>query len=128
MTAVTAPRWPLFDPAVPFPGGTFRAVILRATDGDTLRCLCDCGFSVTRTLDVRLLGVNAPELHGGTVATRAAALRARDFLAQYEGRTAFLVTRQAKSFDRYLADVVVDGESLADLLLRRGLAVAYDPD
>ena len=119
--------WPIFDPAVPFPGGTFRALLVRATDGDTVRCLADCGFLVTRTLDIRLEGVDAAELRGGTPETRAKAQAARAFLAQYEGRTVLLHTRQAKSFDRYVGTVVVDGMSLSAALLARGLAEAYVP-
>jgi endonuclease YncB( thermonuclease family) len=118
---------PLFDPAVPFPGGVFRAVILRVVDGDTVAALCDLGFSVTRTLHVRLAGINAAELHGGTEASRARAQAARAFLVGYEGRTGLLVTRQTKSFDRYVGDVVVDGQSLAAALLAAGLVDAYAP-
>lgn len=117
----------LFDPAVPFPGGTFRAVILRAIDGDTVLVLVDVAFSVTRTMSVRLRGINAPELHGGTAETRARAQAAKAFVAQYEGRTALLETTQSKSFDRYLASVTIDGHSLADLVVAAGLADVWWP-
>ncbi len=46
--------------AVPF---RYRARLVRLIDPDTLRVLCDCGFGVRAEVDLRLAGVDAPELH-----------------------------------------------------------------
>ncbi len=45
--------------AVPF---RYRARPVALLDADTWRVLCDCGFGVRAEIDIRVAGVNAPEL------------------------------------------------------------------
>jgi hypothetical protein len=40
----------------------YRARLIQALDGDTMRLLIDTGFHGRRVEDIRLLGVHAPEL------------------------------------------------------------------
>lgn len=44
---------------------TYEAHLVRVVDGDTVHFRVDLGFTITREdVDVRLWGINAPELHG----------------------------------------------------------------
>jgi endonuclease YncB( thermonuclease family) len=47
---------------LPFIGGTWRAVIVGVHDADTVACLIDLGFNDYAFRQVRLDGINAPEL------------------------------------------------------------------
>jgi len=64
----------------PFPATLWRAWQLGNFDGDTITVRIDDGFHSATTRDVRLLGINAPELNTGTVESRANGLDCRNYL------------------------------------------------
>ena len=88
----------------------YRALCLRVIDGDTLHLEVDLGLRVKRVLDVRLVGVDAPEATG---TTREAGLAASAYLAHLlfdHGMPLPLVVQfsKGKSFDRWLAKVYLE--------------------
>ena len=89
-----------------------------ATDGDTLRC---------GPKRVRIIGLDAPELHARCPAELAMARAARDGMAEL---VAGGVTLRPHGRDRYrrLLAVVEDmrGRDVATMLVREGLARPYD--
>lgn len=118
------------------------AEVLRVKDGDTFAAVIerDAGFYLRNrwTLDLRVAGVNCPEVTG---ITKAAGARARDFTATWlaaepclietvakrPSTTGTLVTGQT-SFERWVAHVRrADGSSLADALVAAGHAVRWTP-
>jgi micrococcal nuclease len=119
-------------PAVPY---TFRAALVRVIDGDTVVLKIDFRAHRYGDVAVRLLGVNAPELHG---ATAAAGRAARDWVLAWLCRAALdggewpLVVEteldKDDKFGRLLAHVwrVSDEHRLSDDLLGSGHAVTYD--
>jgi micrococcal nuclease len=118
----TAADWPLWR---------YRGDVLKAIDGDTLRVRLDLGLFVRLDVDLRIAGVNAPEVVGST---RAAGEAARDWLqALVGGRRIYLQThRDRRSFTRFVADCYAVGEggelvSLADALVAAGHAVRWEP-
>ena len=114
--------------------GLFRAQIVSARDGDTVVALIDQALNTYRTLALRVAGVDAPEIVGGTAESQARATAARAWVdANVVGRWALVRTyksrtgRERVSFDRYEADVTVCEAGpewdLADELVRAGHAV-----
>lgn len=113
---------------------TYRAVVVRWVDGDTLDVTIDLGFYVTTAQRLRLMasgqGVNAPETNATDPGTR---LRAHQATERCNGLappgTAFVARTardKADSFGRFLGEVVLaDGRSVGDVLLAEGLAVPY---
>jgi endonuclease YncB( thermonuclease family) len=119
---------------------TYRCDIGAEIDGDTLKdVVIDLGCHVVhRPEHIRLLGVNAPELHAKDRATRERALQAKQFVDDWldthihhveEGDSPisefpFLVhTVKTDSFGRYLGRVECRrGHSLNADLLASGLA------
>lgn len=103
----------------------FRAVIKRIIDGDTLDADIDLGLHCHRLERLRLLGVNAPEMHG---ATAAAGQAAKDYVTAWlAGADVVLQTYKSDAFGRYLATLYrsSDGACLNEDLLSSGNAVVF---
>lgn len=79
-------------------------------------------------VSVRVNGIDTPEITGQTDEVEALARKARDFVkAKLEGAAKIeLRNPQRGKYFRILADVYLDGASLAETLKKEGLAKAYD--
>jgi hypothetical protein len=100
--------------------------VKRVIDGDTFEFVIDLGYRNTTRQLIRLRDYSAPELHepGG----KQAKLIAENIFA----RAQQIFVRSYKdqmSFARWIADVYVDGESLADMLrtTTEDMLLATDP-
>lgn len=82
----------------------YAAAVVRIVDGDTLYLDIDLGFFIRMTIDVRLKGINTPELRG---ASREAGLAAKAFVANAlpVGSLVVVKTYKQEKYGRYLADV-----------------------
>lgn len=106
---------------------------LRAYDGDTIYVELahseTAADALAHSIPVRLLGIDAPELHGAkTACERELAQVARDYVVK-KLSGAKQVDLESVGRDKYfrlLADVLADGESVAAALLAKRLAVPYD--
>jgi micrococcal nuclease len=115
---------------MPTQAWVYRAKLERVIDGDTLQIQLDMGLHAYRVERLRLLGVNAPEVHGATKAAGdAATAYVREWLAAAGADPWPLVvqTYRTDNFGRYLGAVwrVVDGANLSNDLIYSGNAVAY---
>jgi len=93
-------------------------------DGDTMRVTLDLGFDTYRHVNLRLAGLDAPEVTGES---KDAGRAVRDWVSRQIGK-AKQVTVESTEVDKYgrcLAVVYVDGRSLNDLLVNGGMALAY---
>lgn len=101
-----------------------NATVLTVHDGDTYTLRIDLGWSVDIRGDIRLLGVDAPELP--TPEGEAAGQWVRDLLDKV-GHDVIVTSHKPdpeRSFARYLADITLaDGTDLATALLNTGHAV-----
>jgi micrococcal nuclease len=119
---------------------TYRATLINVVDGDTVDLKVDMGFDVHFGLRVRLEGINTPEIFGVHKDTEdyKKGVAAKAFLQDILTREAKnLVVKTAKDkqekYGRYLATLFILGadgqpgkESINDMLIRLGHAVAYD--
>ena len=100
-----------------------------ATEPDTRAKVAFTCSKKSETIDtrVRLADVDTPVADGKCVEERALALRAKERLAALAGsRVRLTDIRRGKYAGRVVADVWVDGERLADLLVAEGLGRPYD--
>jgi len=116
----------------------YNATLRRVVDGDTVDLDVDLGFYMTAAIRFRVLGVNTPELRGGTDETKAEAKKAKAFVeAELSKAVSICIkTEKADSFGRWLADisyVVLSSSggsaceySLAEELIERGLGIAIE--
>ncbi len=114
----------------------YAATVVRIVDGDTLYLDVDLGFFTRMTIDVRLKGLNTPEIRGES---REAGLKAKAYVEQAlpPGTLVLVKTYKAEKYGRYLAEVrylpgartrdeiAAGGRSLNQELLDQGLAAPY---
>ena len=106
---------------------TYNADLVRVVDGDTLDVHIDLGFRVWHSCKVRLLGVNAPEIHKRAEMEAGKAARLA-LIKRIDGRRLLVHTTKADDWQRWLGMVWVQGEkeSLNDWLWRNGFARRAD--
>ncbi len=76
---------------------------------------------------MRVNGVDTPEIRGKCQAEKDLAIRARDFVRGKVGeRVRIANMKHGKYAGRVVADVLVDGERLSDMLITRGLGRSYE--
>lgn len=107
--------------------------VLDVVDGDTLKVLLPGLPPELQPLKVRVRGIDTPELHGKCAPEKAAARKASAFTRRLvdtakatEKQIHFSKIDWDKYGGRIDADVVIDGRSLADMLVSAGLARRYD--
>lgn len=116
---------------------TYRARPVRCIDGDTLTLDLDLGFGARIEADLRIAGIDAPEI--AAAGGEAALAFLRDELlgdAFAAGRAAWPLRvrtrktgsgREARSFARYVGDVRTEaGTDVAEAMVATGMAVAID--
>jgi len=80
---------------------TYRAYLLQVTDGDTLWVLVDLGFGFITQQQLRLRGIDAPE-----ITSRAGGLAKRFVERELKNISSFVIaSTKSDKYDRYLADV-----------------------
>lgn len=114
------------DAEAVFPGPV-RAKVIRVLDGDTFVAEAHLWPGHVLTVNVRLRGIDAPEMRARCDAERVAAMQARAALADLvAGRTiAISNIAGAKYYGRVLADVETSDGEVAPALLRRLVVRPY---
>jgi micrococcal nuclease len=115
----------------PLPFGPYnRVTVLEVHDGDTLTVVVDLGFSISVTEQIRIYGINAPELSKGTPEDRAKGIAARDFLRSMlpVGTAVGLRTTpaQTRTFTRYVGTITRGGMDVAGAMVAAGQAIWCD--
>ena len=109
--------------------GPVDAEVLHVIDGDTLALRVHIWIGQTIDMNVRIAGIDAPELHGKCGSERERAEAARVFLAQMIGgqRLQLKDVRNDKYGGRVIAEVRdMKGEDIGEVLLSHGLARSYE--
>jgi micrococcal nuclease len=104
----------------------YKATIVSITDGDTVHADIDLGFNTwRRDEDLRLYGINAPEMHGDTKAAGEAARQA--LLDRIFGKQVTLCTikDRREKYGRYLAKIYIGDELINDWMIDKGFAEPY---
>ena len=103
--------------------------IVEVYDGDTFKVdLPGMHALFGDNLSIRLLGIDTPEMKGTSDEVKALAMQAREVTekALLGGTKIELRNVQRGKYFRVVAEVWIDGESLADTLKGEGLAKDYD--
>ena len=112
----------------------YSAIVVSVHDGDTLRTNTHLGFGIWfHSQDIRLFGINAPELTSSDPAIKAKAIAARDVLSGLVLNKAITLDSAndaQEKYGRYLGTIYVaqpDGTLLNvnDYIVTNGYAVPY---
>lgn len=102
---------------------TYRVKSFEVVDGDTFKFEVDLGFGVSKKVTVRLLGVDTNEVYGVKKESEEykKGIQQSRFAKEQLSEADEIVIRTYKDdekgkYGRYLADVLVDEKSLADVL------------
>ncbi len=85
---------------------TYSANVIKVIDGDTFTAVIYFGFGFTTVQKLRLRSLDAPEIES------AEGREAKEFLEKImpQGSSVLIRTRRSDKYDRYLADVWVEGK------------------
>ncbi len=111
----------------------YKAKVARIVDGDTLYAEVDLGFFIKVTMNVRLRGIDTPEIRGPE---RPEGLKVKQFVEDTLAQCPAVVLRTYKlgKYGRYIADlwflpgskdaeeIMEKGTQLNQLLLDKGMA------
>jgi len=98
-------------------------------DGDTIKFnLSQFHNIIGKNINVRVAGVDTPEIRGKCQKEKDLAKIAKRFVASKlkDAAEIELLNMQRGKYFRIVADVMVNGKNLADILIEEGLAVKYD--
>ena len=99
----------------------YKAKVINVVDGDTIDALVDLGFKVQIMQRLRLTRVDTPER------TQPGYAAARDFVrGLVEGKEVTITTHKVSKWGYFLADVVIDGRDVSDLLIVSNLGKSYN--
>lgn len=109
---------------------TFRCVkVLKNYDGDTITVnIPDVHPLLGEKVSVRIRGIDTAEVRGKSPCEKEAARTARNLVESLtkNAKHVELTNIERDKYFRVLADVLVDGKSIKDVLIKNQLAVAYD--
>lgn len=105
------------------------AIVDYIIDGDTFACVVALSDDVNITVRVRMMNIDAPEIHGACDYEINTALRARERLAELLPVGSTVELKSIKD-DKYLGRIdayvlTPDGRDVGDILITDGLARRY---
>ena len=104
------------------------AIYLENYDGDTIRFdLPGYPPIAGNDIRVRVNGIDTPEINGKCEKEKYDAQQARDMVADIlkDAERIDLKNMKRGKYFRIVADVIVDGENLADILIEASVAIQY---
>ena len=110
-------------------GNVVITKVVSVYDGDTFTAAIATYPAIAGDkIDIRVSGIDTPEINGKSATERTLAQKAKAEAKNMltSGKIVELRNMRRDKYFRILAEVYVDGESLAQRLINKGLAVPYD--
>ncbi len=105
------------------------AIYVRNYDGDTITFnLPGLHPVIGEKISIRVNGIDTPEIRGKCENEKYGAQQAKEMVADIlqDAEQITLKNMERGKYFRIAADVIVDGESLGDMLVEAGMAIRYD--
>ena len=105
------------------------AIYVSNYDGDTITFnLPNLHPIIGKKISIRLNGIDTPEIKGKCEKEKYDAEQAREMVRDIlkDAEKITLKNMQRGNYFRIVSDVIVDGESLGDMLIEAGMAIRYD--
>lgn len=109
---------------------TYKCYPQRVIDGDTVRLIINLGMNVQVIENVRLRGIDAPEIRGSE---RPEGLKSKDFLEwlldepNFPDHSYYCTTYKDRKgkYGRYIVELFVDDNNINDIMVEEGYAEPY---
>ena len=104
------------------------AIYLQNYDGDTITFnLPKLHPIIGKKISIRVDGIDTPEIKGKCEKEKYEAQQTRDMVADIlmDAEQITLKNMKRGKYFRIVADVIVDGENLSDMLIEAGVAIKY---
>lgn len=89
--------------------------------------MIDLGFHITIKERLRLARINTPEINSPLSAEREKAQAAKAYLeSKILNREVIIETRKTDIYGRYIAEIVISGENINNLMIISGHAIKYE--
>ena len=109
-------------------GSVIVTKVVSVYDGDTFKVDIDSWPDIVgKSISIRIYGIDTPEIRGTKGEVKELAVKARRYTAFYleAADVVEIVDMRRGKYFRIIAEVYVDGENLAELLIEEGLAKPY---
>ena len=109
--------------------GPYRADVVRVIDGDTVKMQLAISPGLTKTINIRVDGINTPETRTRDECEKSAGLAATAFVQQWLAAATTITVgnvRDGKYAGRWLGSISADGNDLAAALITSGHGRPYD--
>jgi micrococcal nuclease len=120
----------LYSPAYAKSFGDYEgAIYVRNYDGDTITFnLPGLHPIIGEKISIRVNGIDTPEIKGKCEKEKYDAKQAKEMVVDIlkGAEQVSLRNMERGKYFRIAADVIVDGESLGEMLIRAGMAIRYD--
>lgn len=113
--------------ATPCFADEYNVHVIKCVDGDTFKAKIDLGFDISIETNVRLSGINAPELSTGKKG-KASTDRLKQLI---EGKDVVLMTnpkREREKYGRILGTIMIGTTNVNQLMISEGLAIKFMED
>jgi endonuclease YncB( thermonuclease family) len=118
-----------YKDTIPFIPPITSGKVIKVYDGDTLTIASMLPYekSPMYRFSVRISGIDCPEIRTKNENERKCALMAKEMIIEKAmNKMVVLENKSTEKYGRILADIICDGESLGDLLLKSRLAIKYN--
>ena len=106
--------------------GPILCAVLSIYDGDTLTVECEIWPTFTVSTKVRINGIDTPEIRTRCLSEKARGYDARNRLIEMNnGQVVLKNVFLGKFAGRVIADVYIDGKSVAQVMIDEGFAREY---
>lgn len=110
--------------------GSHMVQVDHVYDGDTIYFRMPGAWPELSMTGIRVLGIDAPEMHSHCPAEHQRALEARAAVMRFVQQTSGVIELRNVRHDKYggriEANVLVDGKDLSQYMIAQGLATAYN--
>jgi micrococcal nuclease len=115
------------EPSVAMGPNVYAARYLDNYDGDTVRLSVTVWPNLHQAANVRLVGVDTPEIRGECDREKERAQSAKEFVrATLDGQELIIIIHGSDKYGRPLVTLLVSGHELSDMIIAAGMGREYD--
>ena len=107
---------------------TYKSKCIRVIDGDTIVAEVDLGFNTFKKVNVRLLGIDAPEVRTKDLKEKEKGIASKEYLEDIfcTNKNFTLLSNKIDKYGRCLGTIMVGDLNINEEMVELGLAKIYE--